>query len=389
MATQTLNPSTSASAAASYYRPELDVVRWIAFLLVFLDHALLNNQTLFHNEHSLLHPFASTFVYLHNVGGYGLGLFFVLSAFLICELLLREKQVSGQVGMKNFYLRRVLRIWPLYYLGVALGYAGAITTGHLRDLPMLHWMLFFGAAFFNSTHVTNSGNPAGPLWSVSVEEQFYLLAPCVLKFFQRRGIFLFCVAAIISANLAIVFMPWNPWFNPLVQFEFFAAGILLSLALHTRLPQWSGKMRLLLIAGALLSWTLAAEGPLTFLHNAPKPSQSIFTVAAECLGAVLLLAAFLGQTSVRMPRWATYLGRISYGLYVFHLWGLSIASRLPLLRVPADALTSRSQEARLLLQWIVAMALTTLFAALSYRFVETPFLRLKKRLSVVLSQPAA
>jgi peptidoglycan/LPS O-acetylase OafA/YrhL len=103
------------------YRPELDVLRFFAFFCVFLTHGVSVNL-----NHGILehHPSVGRVVtFLDAAGSYGLPLFFFLSAFLITTLLLLEKQKTGEVHLRRFYLRRILRIWPLYFTFLLFSFA--------------------------------------------------------------------------------------------------------------------------------------------------------------------------------------------------------------------------------------------------------------------------
>jgi hypothetical protein len=121
-----------------FYRPELDVVRFIAFFLVFRHHSLpigLDSRTA-----ALPHGLAQGVITVGLSSSFGLSLFFTLSAYLICELLLREREATGVVQAKQFYIRRILRIWPLYFAGLAIGLAFALISGGNPDaLPWAAW----------------------------------------------------------------------------------------------------------------------------------------------------------------------------------------------------------------------------------------------------------
>lgn len=97
-----------------FYLPELDVLRFFAFLAVFLQHAFQHTPAFYYPG---THPDArgALVAILAWSGGYGVDLFFVLSAFLITQLLLREQEVTGTLDVERFYIRRILRIWPLYF----------------------------------------------------------------------------------------------------------------------------------------------------------------------------------------------------------------------------------------------------------------------------------
>jgi peptidoglycan/LPS O-acetylase OafA/YrhL len=162
-----------------FYRPELDVLRFLAFLLVFLCHTLPRSGDLRVNH--LLKGFAPIFYAASEACRFGLSLFFVLSAFLICELLLRELEVSGSVRVKQFYIRRILRIWPLYYFGLALGVVYVLLPGGDRAvIARVGWYVIFMGAWYVAT-LHSFTTPASVLWSVSVEEQFYLFVPWIVN----------------------------------------------------------------------------------------------------------------------------------------------------------------------------------------------------------------
>jgi peptidoglycan/LPS O-acetylase OafA/YrhL len=315
-------------------------------------------------------------------------LFFTLSAYLICELLLREKARTGTVSMRRFYLRRVLRIWPLYFLGIAIGVAWAAHFGGLRgDLPWFTAYLLMAGNIYTGLHGWGgiSPGPAGALWSISIEEQFYLLWPGLTKFASQRQLHRIAWVLIGAANLTLLYLGLHHaevdrtvWTNSLVQFYMFGVGILLSLYLRGRMPRMAVGWRLLLAIAALAVWFTAA---LVF-HVKDRDALATVAVlpgyaliAAGCAGWMM---AFMGLQ--RVPGWIAYLGRISYGLYVFHLFAIDewkgFASKH---RLPDNPL----------LELLVAFAGSLLLAALSYRYFEAPFRRLKDKEAIIHSQPAS
>jgi peptidoglycan/LPS O-acetylase OafA/YrhL len=173
------------------------------------------------------------------------------------------------------------------------------------------------------------------------------------------------------------------WFNSFVQFECFAGGILLCLVLRGRLPTFALWQRLMLIAGSLSCWFYACYGLHTHFAGLENPGSwpLIGGYALAAMGCVLMLLAFLGVRSKLLPRWAIYLGRISYGLYVYHRFAAYLTSKL-LIRHLASF-----KSPIYLLKGALALGLTVVLAALSYRYFETPFLKMKKRHSVIESQP--
>jgi peptidoglycan/LPS O-acetylase OafA/YrhL len=195
-----------------------------------------------------------------------------------------------------------------------------------------------------------AGGPMGVLWSISVEEQFYLFAPWAIKCFSRWSLRAFGLVLIVTANAWLFFLgrvrvpELAIWTNSFVQFENFAAGLLLCLALRDRsirIPVWT---RFLLLATCATFWYYACKGLKV------------------------------------LPRWTIYLGRISYGLYVFHLLSNQIVGSVFPHHSSFGGIT-------MIIKGTCGLGLTILLASLSYRYFETPFLRMKKRHEVIESRP--
>jgi len=254
----TARPVASATLVGCYYRPELDVVRLLAFLLVFAHHTLDIDAV----SATAGFPAGLAHVLIDAVsaGGFGLSLFFTLSAFLIAELLLRECEATGQVHFRQFYLRRILRIWPLYFVGLAIGLSIVTLAVHIdAEIAWTGWaVVMLGNWAAMSPDV--GFNPMNPLWSISVEEQFYLFIPLLAKYCNRRRLAAVCLALILNANVLLFFLgrtsirDHRVWCNSFVQFQNFAAGILLCLLLRGRSPSLSSPTRLLMVVAAAGAW---------------------------------------------------------------------------------------------------------------------------------------
>jgi peptidoglycan/LPS O-acetylase OafA/YrhL len=381
-----------------YYRPELDVLRFLAYLLVFFNHTLptKTHPSVFVDH--FLRGLAPAFYGSLAVTRYGLSLFFTLSAFLICELLIREREIAGTVGIKQFYIRRILRIWPLYYFALTLGVIFAFLPGGDRsEIIGIGWFAIFMGAWHSSLYGF-IGNPVAPLWSISVEEQFYLLAPWAVKCFNRKLLYGFCALLIVVASAELYHFGrtsatwYRIWGDSFVQFECFAAGILLCLVLRGRVPRMAAWKRLILIISWCLCWEASDYGlHYRYVHASVSPGcwPLMGSYALAPLGAVLLIVAFLGADPKLLPRWATYLGRISFGLYVYHEFALAITHALGLDSLNLAKIPNYALQAFLTggLKLGIPFGLTVLMAALSYRYFETPFLKMKARHAVIQSQP--
>jgi peptidoglycan/LPS O-acetylase OafA/YrhL len=359
---------------ASFYRPELDVLRFVAFLLVFFYHSVTVASGIFDS--------------FRIAGALGVCLFFLLSSYLITELLEREKSQSGDIHLRAFYIRRGLRIWPLYFIVLLADYllqlhlkSGVFTASRLLAFLLAAGNWYVAYHGFTDTIST-------PLWSIPVEEQFYILWPSARKYLHRSGSIVFSIAMFAVAYLALAHLCHAGssavlmiWVNSFVQFQFFSTGALLALALQGRAPKLHPLVRsLFFIIG------LAALGAAQHLFQVKETSDPVtFHLAAPgylCvnLGCTLLFFSFLGETRLGKLRPLVYLGKISYGLYVFH-WAML---RLSIYIV--HRLTSGHQIARMTtnaLEVAFAFILTVLLASISYRFFESPILRYKKRFEVI------
>jgi peptidoglycan/LPS O-acetylase OafA/YrhL len=363
-----------------YYRPELDVLRLGAFLLVYFDHLLPIPNAKFGQY------FPSRIAHIINKLPlwYGLPLFFVLSAFLITELLLMEKQAAKKILIGQFYIRRILRIWPLYFLGIAIGIiyfhipSFADTGDRAPALMVVMYLTLIGNWYFSLVSKAWISNPMTPLWSISVEEQFYVVWPPLIQFSSKR---ILCLALLLLLLVSIgtQFMlgvalanPVQIWTNSFVQFEMFAVGALLAIFLDEHCPRIGLALRLVILASALVCWMSSQ------LLIGSGGFMMVGRYLLTAMGCFLLMIAFLGAP-LKFPRWSIYLGRISYGLYVFHVFSLMLAERL------LERLSF--QHAHLFLKFIISLSLTIALASLSYRYFETPFLRLKESFARIPSRP--
>ena len=376
---------------ARFYRAELDVLRFFAFFSVFLAHILQpSNPRDFTGIKSALISFEWDF---RNAGGFGLCLFFLLSAYLITELLLRELSRTGAIHFRAFYLRRMLRIWPLYFLMVIFGYFfGLIRPRSVWGFDRLVAYVFMFGNYYTARH-GQAQNPAGPLWSISIEEQFYSLWPSIAKYGVR------CL--VIMSSLLIPFsyfwlyvlfragtsLEQGIWTNSIVQFQFFGIGALLALWLQGNTPNLGHFVRIAMLFAGVALW-LFASGFFRILGwgGFVPVSQIMMGYGCVALGCVLLLVGILGCPKQWCPGRLVYLGKISYGLYVFHQLGIRIGIR------SSNALAAHFQggssisSAMLALRIPVALTSTIIFAYVSYKFIETPFLRIKERFAFIKSR---
>ena len=362
---------TESSANSRFYLPELDGLRFFAFLAVFLSHVAAFSNGANEAKPAIIQIF-------NLVGRFGVDLFFALSAYLLTVLMIREKDKFGSLDVRAFYMRRLLRIWPLYFTWLA---ALMLTRHFWSDYSIgffVPWLVFAGN-FQASLMAISTINSLVilPLWSLSVEEQFYLIWPLVVRNLTRRGLIVAGAVIWILSGCARFelllhgFTPHQIWFTGFARLGSMAAGILLAASMW-RPIHWD--RRIFFVFG-LLCW--AEAGTCHLLLSRPEGFAAPmwgFSIAA--IGSVSFLIAAIGVKpgNLLTIRPLVYLGRISYGLYIFHGAGLVIAMHI----VPAS-----SNAIFWPLFSIVAFFLTLAASAASYRWLESGFLRAKTRYEVI------
>ena len=378
------------------------MLRFFAFLSVFLDHGLPRfPPELLNGRHAFLYRLELGF---KASGGFGVCLFFLLSAYLITELLQRERARTGSVHVQSFYVRRILRIWPLYFFFLLLGTVLGLIV-HAWWIPPVRIFAFLFLA--GNWYVAFSGfgmSPIFPLWSISLEEQFYLVWPWVAKIGGRTAILRLSLVLIPTAWLTLFYLSHGflshrvasdpaVWVNSLVQFQFFAIGALLALGLKGRYPTMGAWPRIGILLAGILAWVIsqAVFGPRMVTGTTPTPASLISGYIFIAIGCCLFFIGFLGMPRQWLPKPLVYLGKISYGLYVFHVLAID-CMRKALFPLGNSSFGSGGSTALTALRYLLVLTLgfaaTILLAMTSYRFLELPFLKLKERFTFVQSRRA-
>jgi peptidoglycan/LPS O-acetylase OafA/YrhL len=363
-----------------FYFPELDGLRFLAFLLVFVHHAP-----------ELPHP---VFRFVKELGWIGVDLFFALSAFLFVKLLAKEFDLTGTIGIRNFYIRRGLRIWPIYFVYCLAMMAlssvlGLVDFFSWRGLGLLTFTdnILSACQGFNDIHYT------AHLWTISYEEQFYVVIPLVLLVFFRSSRLRI---ALSLAACAVAFVAARAWFIgahvphpavwtlPVTHFESILLGIVVGLggfgAVLSRVPA-----ALVLATALLTGWVVARLGSVSVVD---WKLMAVYPLIGLCTSLTVYFVSRTGRA--RCMRWLSfgplvYLGKVSYGLYVYHVLALSISERLV---GRLTFLHSASLPLRSSIVFFVGLGIVMTMAAASYHFIEKPFLKLKKRFEVIPSRPA-
>jgi peptidoglycan/LPS O-acetylase OafA/YrhL len=371
------------------YFPELDGMRFIAFLLVYLFHGGVPPLVLA----QLVSSKAANA--LRSNGGYGVQLFFILSGYLITTLLLREEVRYGRIALRAFWVRRILRIWPLYYLIVLIGFFVLLpaemtyrSPGYLSTLKthLLPFLLFLG----NWSMALISPIPSDALsvlWSVCVEEQFYLIVPLLIALVVPRYravlVGLLMVGSIAvrwacalrsGSQLLIVF-------NTFAQFDTLLSGVMLALLMgwdreRPKLARWLFWLQWPIYGASV--WLLSQT---SLGHGSVWHRTWDFAWVWMC-GVGIVVVAVWGKGWLRAAlsySRIVWLGKISYGLYMYHEIALWVRKtymyKLPWIPNQEEVFA------------IASFALVIAMAAASYYWYERRFLVWKSAWTRVPSRP--
>lgn len=386
---------TPPMAKAKIFFPNLDGLRFISFLVVFLYHGHLSIFSYLKDSSPRVYEMIE-FLFRH--GNLGVNFFFVLSGFLITYLLIKEKEITGTIHVPNFYVRRILRIWPLYYMCVFLGFVAFGLLKHFSGEPVAEnanvFYYIFYAANFDIMHTWPDKPDAlllSVLWSVAVEEQFYLTWPLILKIVPLK--FYKYVFPVIM-GLSLLFRSFHTGDN---DHEFAIRYF------HTF--SVIGDMAL----GGLFAYLVSYENKFkSFIENISKPAISLIyiltlgvtlykdvlfppgfavvferLVIASLFGLIILEQNFAKNSLFKMNRFKmiSKLGIYTYGLYCLHFLGLYVAIKvMNVLHLDGS------------LAWVSAamIVLALLFSVVislgSYHFYEKWFLRWKDKFAFIVKK---
>src|SRR5580704_4112306 len=314
-----------------------------------------------------------------KMGAFGVDVFFGISGFLITTLLLRERSKNGRISLRDFYLRRSLRIWPLYYatLGIYVLLVIFLQRGTGRDRIFFHFLpgyLTFTYTWFAGWAA--SGAVFNFAWSLSVEEQFYVVWALVLRIL--RGL----LPAVVM--ILMIFLRLSVHFNVLQNFILkdsllwrIAAGISVPICLGAILAQILHSEKGFRILRPILGSKWAAALWILLLLASLVPRQPFWQMIQWFLVAAVVGSCVIREDNTLAPflrfRPLAYIGLVSYGMYLLNTLVLDVVN-------PA---MNRIGLRHPLLKFPVFVAATVLVAGISYRFFEAPFLRLKERFSKV------
>lgn len=344
------------------YLIQLDGLRGIAVLLVLQFHWLGGDFGFFQLE----------------TGTLGVYLFFVLSGFLISSILLSQKEEKLSKNIKRFYIRRVLRIFPIYYLFIAIlfmvDYPGVREHFQYFLLYIQNFLFHFEPIDGHITH----------LWSLAVEEQFYMLWPFLVLLLPIKSIRTVSILILILTPISLLL--YNAMYGSysfgltFFSFEGFAWGYLAADA-FSRGIKLKGTQLLILSSALMILFTALdshANLDLAFIQ------RSIYSFFGYSVVVVLVQNEFSGLTKFFSMRSLVWLGKLSYGIYLYHRVVPKLYEHFHL--ICAENSINIPFTDTILLPYlpsqymsVVYLPITLVIAVVSYQLIEKPFLKLKTR----------
>lgn len=366
------------------YFQNLNAIRFIAAFLVIIHHI---EQLKF----NVCAPNHWDNAVVQIIGKLGVVLFFVLSGFLISYLLFKEQEVTHNISIRDFYMRRVLRIWPLYFLTITLAFfvypfipfitqatfprsvvwndLGTKIALYIFFLPNLVITLFGAIPYVSQA------------WSIGAEEQFYLVWPALNKAVKNKWLLMFAVMVFYIVVKFGVYhvLPQGPFLTVFNAFwestpiDCMAIGGLFATILNEQSPFALSLKRFLFTkplqwATLLLTVALISTGrQIPYFH---------YEVYAVLFGILICnFAANPARIFTMEYSWTNFLGKISYGLYMFH----------PVVIVFSIRLLQKIGLLQNALLYPLVVGLVVLLATLSYNFFEKRFINRKTKYAKVVS----
>lgn len=414
---------TKNTVSDKIYFTYLDALRAIAFLGVFYAHT----ATIYTGSNPWVHVPLNIWRKFTVYGSYGVNFFFVLSGFLITFLLLRERDRSGTIDIRKFYRKRVLRIWPVYFMTLFFAafilpyiispdmYSVYTMTNPHMTLSEFWYTFFFSANFYQGLSIGMTPLSIGILWSVCIEEQFYLIWPWIVKWCNPRQLLL-TTTSIISLSLLYKFL----WAEDRMANYYLPWSLAMDLGFGALIGigHYLKKTReMLLLACIIFGSTLLYAGVIIAANILPQIHlykmsvdhmvlsdllRLIKTIVLDLIfGTIIIFFINRNQDSQNknvddqqthrvfrkiivlkksLASSLTHLGKISYGLYAYHTTALILMMQFlyitGFLSNEPGGTPSRLEFFGVIFGGFV---LTIVLAELSYTFIERRFLALKDR----------
>ncbi len=346
----------------AYYLPALDGMRAISIMLVFISHMIYYSG-----------------IYLGNIlpGGFGVTIFFYISGFLITRLLIEEASHHKTISLKMFYIRRVLRLYPPLLVMLLCITLYLLIAKHFIPFKELSAALFYYENYY-LIHFYAQPDHYGILWSLAVEEHFYLFYPLLfLLFVKKPKQFMIAIVILLIVPLLLRFLIVNKYgangFSydstydlSHYRFDSILYGCLSALFINSRLAD-----KYKAITSNKIFFALAVLGILFSLSYRNDYFRQTWRYTLQGLSLSIIIPAILYSSTygflnrILSSRFMVYLGKWSYSIYLFHFVVITFLRDLP----------TKNKLVYVVLYLIGSLTLSIL----SYYYVEQPFFKLRKK----------
>lgn len=369
------------------YFPGLNALRFLAAFLVFACHVeMLKGRNGYANFYHT--------TTISELGGSAVTFFFVLSGFLITYLLFVEREVTGDISVKKFYLRRILRIWPLYYLVLTAGFfiiphveflqhavpQNLNTDFYSKLLLFLFFLPNIAYVYFDHVPYISQG------WSIGVEEQFYLIWPILMKKSKNLlKLFIGIIVVISIIKIPIRFIglnthgPYTEFFRKLylvIYFARFECMVIGAMAAYLLYHKKDDLLKIIYHPYLQVFSYVAIIALLATGYKIPIINNLVYSSLFVII--ILNVSANKGSILKIENPVLNYLGQISFGIYMYHELAIGIAIN--------GLRTFQLDFAQLMpsgVLYVSALLATIGIASASYYFLEKPFLTFKTRFSKI------
>ena len=362
----------------------LDGLRFFCFLSVFLFHSFYTEFDYIQCDPT--YQFIKRFLFAN--GNLGVNFFFVISGFLITYLLIKEKEQNEQINIKNFYMRRILRIWPLYYLCVFFGFViFPIIKTLFGQTPneTANWIYY--VTFANNFDFIKHGLPdasvLGVLWSVAIEEQFYLIWPILLYILPKNKYWIAFTTIIAGSLIFRSIYIDNP--AMLENHTFSCMGDLATGAMGAWLINENNRFRCFItnLKKSMISILYVLFVAVFLFRKELLMSISTIRIFEREFIAIIIMFIIAEQCfaqnslfkmkNLKLP---SQLGIITYGLYCLHFIGILITINITRML----GINTHLWQV-IVIDMPLSLMISIIIAKCSYTLYEKPFLKLKERFS--------
>lgn len=370
--------NTDSFAAPKRYFPNLDGLRFVLALVVFFSHSLFGATLI-----SVIPlDFVKKLVNVFSDGSLGVSFFFTLSGYLITYLIIEEKEIGGGFNIRNFYVRRVLRIWPLYYVTLLFTFFVypiiKVKLGYPNDNPyhFLYQVLFLGN--FDSILVAQHDLiGVAPMmininWSIGIEEQFYIFWPILFLLCGARKFWIAITFVIVSSFFLRTYFLEGPelYYHTFARMSDLAVGALLAYlsffnkTFVNRIEQMP----------RLVVFVIYVAGFLLLMYGYNSVDS---TLVSLFFGFIIVEQNFAKRSLYKFGnhKLLSSLGKYSYSFYLLHTLGIQVSILIfRFLHLDRSAGFYYGT-----LYALIAFAVAMPLSMLSYRFIESYFLNMRKK----------